>query len=151
MSSSKGPSWTHQVRIAKHDGTCVTVYCTSEDRGLLRSVGDIDTAPGQRVAERRGNGWECVLSWAQPKCLVKRRGDAEDPALSALIIWRRTGNYCQPWRVKFSADDAEAFEVTYEQLQDRGLVFPASKAPYRRMASLTPEERKAYHTPGVTS
>lgn len=137
-------SWSHLVRVTKLDGARIVLYCTSE-RGVLKSVGDVDTAPGQRVAMREGSRWRCTLSWAKPECRVERRR-IEELKPSTIITYGRTidGQHVLPILLAVTAEDAGTTPLAWSTLRDKGVTFPASEAPYKRMASLTPEERKAY-------
>lgn len=137
-------SWSHLVRVTTHNGSRVVIYCTSE-RGTLKAVGDIDTAPGQRVAIRKGARWECTLSWARPECRVERRHAAGTEMVTRLICYKRNGSHVQPYVLTVTQEDASVGPVGYALLREKGVTYPAREAPYRRMASLTPEERKAYH------
>lgn len=148
-------SWSHLVRVKKLDGSRVNIYCTAES-GLLRAAGDVDTAPGQRVAARNRGKWECLLSWAHPECKVERRREGDTEEQSALIVWRREDAVaefparCLPYRVVFTAESADVNPAPFEKLvalhgnPPSSIITPASGLPYRRMASLTPEERTAY-------
>jgi hypothetical protein len=137
-------SWTHQVKVTAKRGRCITIYCY-RDGDTLRAVGDCATAPGQRVAVRRGNTTECVLGWAAPSCRVQRRPRRADPLSSRIVVWTRNGDWCYPAILTVTEEDAQMVTESCGVLAGRGVLYPASRAPYRRMASLSDGERDAYH------
>lgn len=140
-------NWSHLVRVrtvVSGRAVRLSVYCY-RDRSILRAVGDCDVARGERVAVRTAERWECVLDGCERQCDVLRYrpvGGTVEP--HRIVTYRRRGGTVYPVMLKVSADDCEEGILRWEQLAADGICYPASKAPYTRMAPLSPEEWEAY-------